>query len=92
LAAQAVYIAENPRPGQAAVPAREERRPVIGRECAGGRESQNLPAVMAGVPQRGGGAVTFNDQVEDLVLEVRERGPDLVTVASETVPAGDLVA
>jgi len=47
---------------------------------------------MAGVPQADRGTVTFNDQVQDLVVEVRERGPDLVTVAAETVPAGDLVS
>ena len=60
---------------------------MIGHEGAGGRKSEDVPAVMAGVPQAGGGVVTIGDQVEDLVVEVREGGPDLVTVAAETVPA-----
>ena len=92
MSAQAIYVAENPRLGQASLPGREKRRPVIGQEVAGGPESEDAPAVMAGVPQADRGTVTFNDQVQDLVVEVRERGPDLVTVAAETVPAGDLVS
>src|SRR5919197_5801145 len=72
LPAQTVHVAQHPHLAQAAAHRREEGGAAIGDERAGRGDAEDLSMLMTRIAQPRGGAVSLSDQLDDLVVEVRE--------------------
>src|SRR5262249_6519212 len=89
LRAQSGGIAEHPSLDDASIADSEERRAGILDSPAGRRNAPNRAAVGAGIGEAGRDLIALRHQRVDPGVEIRERGADLLDVASKPPAALD---